>query len=37
YCGDGKVQKPYEECDDHNNKNGDGCSAACKKETQVPR
>jgi fibro-slime domain-containing protein len=37
HCGDGKIQKPFEECDDGNNKNADGCSAACKKETQVPR
>ena len=33
-CGDGKVDgNPFtEECDDGNNKNGDGCSSTCKIE-----
>jgi fibro-slime domain-containing protein len=37
YCGDGKTTKPYEECDDKNTKNGDGCSSACKSEISVPK
>ncbi len=37
YCGDGKINKPYEECDDKNKKNGDGCSSACKSEISVPK
>jgi fibro-slime domain-containing protein len=32
YCGDGKLQLSYEECDDGNNSDHDGCSAACKLE-----
>jgi fibro-slime domain-containing protein len=36
-CGDGIVQPGYEECDDGNNVNGDGCSAACKREIYVPK
>lgn len=35
FCGDGKAQKPYEECDDENS--GDGCSPACKYEVSVPK
>ena len=35
HCGDGKLQPGYEECDDGNNIDGDGCSAACKIETWV--
>lgn len=31
-CGDGTVQAP-EQCDDGNRVNGDGCSAACQKES----
>jgi cysteine-rich repeat protein len=31
-CGNGKLEKG-EECDDGNKKSGDGCSAACKKES----
>ncbi|KAJ4356952.1 hypothetical protein N0V95_002895 [Ascochyta clinopodiicola] len=32
-CGDGKVDaENEEECDDGNNKSGDGCSSDCKKE-----
>ena len=32
YCGDGVVQGPEEACDDGNRRNGDGCSATCRKE-----
>ncbi len=38
FCGDGAVQRPngkegiFEECDDGNKVNGDGCSADCKNE-----
>ncbi|MBT3836140.1 DUF4215 domain-containing protein [Candidatus Woesearchaeota archaeon] len=28
-CGDGKINKPHETCDDSNNKTGDGCSDKC--------
>jgi fibro-slime domain-containing protein len=35
HCGDGKLQPGYEECDDGNNVDKDGCSAACKIETFV--
>ena len=31
-CGDGIVYHVYEECDDGNTLNGDGCSSSCKKE-----
>lgn len=36
-CGDGETQKPnnnsmFEQCDDGNNENGDGCSRDCKFE-----
>lgn len=31
-CGDGTVNQDSEECDDGNNKGGDGCDAVCKKE-----
>ncbi len=31
-CGDGELAA-YEECDDGNAKDGDGCSAACRRET----
>ncbi len=34
-CGDGKVNRPSEECDDGNKKDGDGCSAKCKIEHGV--
>jgi cysteine-rich repeat protein len=33
-CGDDSVQNRFEECDDHNNQSGDGCSATCRKEAQ---
>lgn len=32
-CGNGIVETPYEECDDHNYVSGDGCSALCKVES----
>jgi len=32
YCGDGVLDEPYEECDDGNNEDGDGCSANCELE-----
>ncbi|HEY8945009.1 MAG TPA: DUF4215 domain-containing protein, partial [Polyangiaceae bacterium] len=32
YCGDGNITLPFEECDDGNNTNQDGCSAACRLE-----
>ena len=32
YCGDGNIDQPYEECDDGNSDNGDGCSASCANE-----
>jgi len=36
FCGDG-VLDPGEECDDGNNIDGDGCSAACRIETGANR
>ncbi|MCP3686387.1 MAG: hypothetical protein GY861_27400 [bacterium] len=33
YCGDGTIDSPYEECDDGNNINGDGCSSTCHSES----
>jgi len=30
-CGDGVINAPYENCDDGNNKDGDGCSHLCQK------
>ena len=36
YCGDGSVDEfRYEECDDGNNIDGDGCSSACVIEGEV--
>jgi spore coat protein A len=32
-CGDGALAKRYEECDDGNRRDGDGCDHACKLET----
>jgi len=29
-CGNGTVERPYEECDDGNTISGDGCSSDCK-------
>ncbi len=37
YCGDGGFQPAYEECDDGNNTNKDGCSGACRLEVVVTR
>jgi len=34
YCGDGILQSQYEECDDGNLEEGDGCSANCDEEEQ---
>ena len=34
-CGDGGWEPEFEECDDGNNIDKDGCSAACKVETVV--
>lgn len=34
-CGDGGWQPDFEECDDGNNEDKDGCSGACKKEAVV--
>jgi len=35
FCGDGSIAPSLgEECDDRNNKDGDGCSASCKVEQQ---
>jgi cysteine-rich repeat protein len=31
-CGNGILEEPYEECDDGNYENYDGCSATCKDE-----
>ena len=36
YCGDGIVNQWWEECDDGNNINGDGCSSTCKIEEECP-
>ncbi len=35
YCGDGQVQEVYEQCDDQNNINGDGCSKYCEIELEA--
>ncbi|MCX6750834.1 MAG: DUF4215 domain-containing protein [Candidatus Pacearchaeota archaeon] len=34
YCGDGIIQSQYEECDDGNLDNEDGCSAECDTEEE---
>jgi len=34
FCGDGIINQPWEQCDDGNNINGDGCSANCDTESQ---
>lgn len=31
-CGDSTVNSPYEQCDDGNRDNGDGCSSICQNE-----
>jgi cysteine-rich repeat protein len=35
FCGDGKVNPLYEECDDGNWESCDGCSAKCQNEAKV--
>jgi fibro-slime domain-containing protein len=35
FCGDGQFQPEFEECEDGNNMDEDGCSAGCKIETIV--
>jgi len=35
-CGDGEINQDFEECDDGNNINGDGCSADCIIEDEPP-
>jgi len=32
YCGDGEVNLEWEQCDDGNNENDDGCDAECQEE-----
>jgi cysteine-rich repeat protein len=32
FCGDGRVDLPYETCDDENGQSGDGCDKHCKIE-----
>ena len=32
FCGDHLLQRPPEECDDGNGRNGDGCSSNCRSE-----
>ena len=32
FCGNGSVDHPDEECDDENQRDGDGCSSSCKRE-----
>lgn len=36
HCGDGKINRGEEECDDGNHANGDGCDKNCKIETTTP-
>lgn len=41
YCGDGKINRPEEKCDDGNRENNDGCSKTCQlenitEETETP-
>ena len=36
YCGDGNLDEPYEECDDGNTEDGDGCSVNCAIEEVLP-
>ena len=35
-CGDGVVQSPWEQCDDGNVRDGDGCSRKCEIEGPLP-
>ncbi len=37
YCGDGNLDEGYEECDDGNTVDGDGCSATCQIEEEPPK
>ena len=37
YCGDGQRDLPYEECDDGNAEDQDGCTPACVLEVVVPK
>ncbi|MCB9798953.1 hypothetical protein H6758_04480 [Candidatus Nomurabacteria bacterium] len=32
FCGDGLVQRQYEQCDDGNDVNNDGCNTSCEQE-----
>jgi cysteine-rich repeat protein len=34
YCGDARVDMPYEQCDDGNTRDGDGCDSNCKSEAE---
>jgi MYXO-CTERM domain-containing protein len=34
YCGDQRVDMPFETCDDGNTKDGDGCDSDCKTEAE---
>jgi cysteine-rich repeat protein len=34
-CGNGTIELPYEECDDGNTEDGDGCSFDCKREQET--
>ena len=36
YCGDGIINQEWEQCDDGNNEDGDGCSAQCQIEEEPP-
>ncbi len=36
HCGDGVLQPGFEDCDDGNNRDVDGCSSACREEVWVP-
>ncbi len=37
YCGDGIINLDFEQCDDGNNQDGDGCSATCQNENNQPK
>lgn len=36
YCGDGIINQTFEQCDDGNNEDGDGCSSTCQNEIDTP-
>lgn len=36
FCGDGKINQPFESCDDKNNAPDDGCGSGCKPEGNPP-